>query len=242
MDNNISDLLNKALSNPEMMNKITTLLPVVSSIIGGESNRENKKIVETTVLPDKTSSSEAQPPPSAPVQNQISIEHLIADENVISAFKNLITAINSAQNGHTYANNSSVPDAADKESKLGELLSSLTGSKADNTDKSDAVSASALGNILGSLLSSQQKSNTDITTSEDETSETLNDGGGNVEKALESLTKLSAVTGPEKDERVRLLLALKPFLKDERQGKVDTAIKYMSVAKILNVFGKNGFV
>jgi len=234
MDNNISELLNKTLSNPEMLDKIAAILPAVSTLMGGNND---KKVVETTALPDKTSNPEPQenqqtsPPPQ---NHRISPEQVIANENVTTAFKNLIIAINAAQN-------SSEPKT--------DSTGSTEASNSNNTDKSDTVSASVLGNILGSLLSGSNSNKTqdsstpaEASNASGETSESTPNSENGIEKKLDSLKKFSNVTGPEKDERVKLLLALKPFLKDERQGKVDTAIKYMSVAKILNLFGKNGFV
>ena len=251
MDNNISELLNKVLSNPEMLDKVTSMLPAVSALMGGD---KDKKVVETTALPDKQENSgeqdNSQPSPPPQTQN-ISIEQLIVNENVVSAFKNLIIAINTAQNPQSDTvtqsnpnslNNSNVPNGNNTiESKLGDLLASLSANKSDDTsNKNDAVSASTLGNILGSLISNTKPNG--IANGGEDTAEFQSEDNNGAEKALESLKKFSAITGPEKDERVKLLLALKPFLKDERQGKVDTAVKYMSVAKIINLFGKNGFV
>ncbi|MCL2095334.1 MAG: hypothetical protein FWH10_00350 [Oscillospiraceae bacterium] len=63
-----------------------------------------------------------------------------------------------------------------------------------------------------------------------------------IEKTLDTLKNFSSATSPESDNRSKLLLALKPFLKDGRKTKIDTAIKYMNAAKIITMFGKNGFV
>ena len=63
-----------------------------------------------------------------------------------------------------------------------------------------------------------------------------------IEKTLDTLKNFSSATNPESDNRSKLLLALKPFLKDTRKTKIDTAIKYMNAAKIISLFGKNGFV
>ena len=63
-----------------------------------------------------------------------------------------------------------------------------------------------------------------------------------IEKTLDTLKNFTKATSPEADNRSKLLLALKPFLKDERKNKIDTAIKYMNAAKIISLFGKNGFV
>ena len=66
----------------------------------------------------------------------------------------------------------------------------------------------------------------------------VNNGGEIKSEAIPAISKVS----PENDRRAKLLLALKPFLKEGRQTKIDTAIKYMNAAKIINMFGKNGFV
>ena len=63
-----------------------------------------------------------------------------------------------------------------------------------------------------------------------------------IEKTLDTLKNFSSATSPENDHRSRLLLALKPFMKDERKTKIDIAIKYMNAAKLINLFGKNGYV
>jgi len=63
-----------------------------------------------------------------------------------------------------------------------------------------------------------------------------------IEKTLDTLKNFSSATSPESDHRLKLLLALKPFMKDGRKSKIDSAIKYMNAAKIIKMFGKNGFV
>ena len=69
-----------------------------------------------------------------------------------------------------------------------------------------------------------------------------NNNNSTIEKTLDTLKNFSSATSPESDHRLKLLLALKPFLKDGRKTKIDHAIKYMNAAKIINIFGKNGFV
>ena len=70
----------------------------------------------------------------------------------------------------------------------------------------------------------------------------INNTEDKIEKTLDTLKNFSSVTSPESDNRLKLLLALKPFLKDSRKNKIDSAIKYMNAAKIITMFGKNGFV
>ncbi|GHV12657.1 hypothetical protein FACS1894219_06000 [Clostridia bacterium] len=63
-----------------------------------------------------------------------------------------------------------------------------------------------------------------------------------IERATQALGKIREVTAPEANDHAKLLLALKPFLKENRRSKIDTAVKYMNAAKILKTFGKDGFV
>ena len=42
--------------------------------------------------------------------------------------------------------------------------------------------------------------------------------------------------GNESSEKANLLRSLKPFLKEERQGKVDKAIQLMNMSKIISLF------
>ncbi len=47
---------------------------------------------------------------------------------------------------------------------------------------------------------------------------------------------LSAANRREQNEKARLLLAIKPFLRENRQSKVDNAIKLMNISGVLSVF------
>ena len=74
MDSNISDLLGGVLSNPDMMDKVKTLLPLVSQM----------------VKPD----GQAQQP--APIGHAPPPQNIMADANVAAALQNLIAAISAA--------------------------------------------------------------------------------------------------------------------------------------------------
>ncbi len=47
---------------------------------------------------------------------------------------------------------------------------------------------------------------------------------------------LSAANSKEQNEKAKLLMSLKPFLREERRGKVDKAIQLMNMSKVLSVF------
>ena len=178
MDGGISDVLNGVLSNPDALNKIMALMPAVAQMMngGGSNNINTEKIID-----------------AAPVnanKPDISADNLMANAEVMTALKNLITAISNTAS----ANNNA------------EL-------------KPEAIPAVSIPNV-------PVNNNTE----------------NKIEKTLDTLKNFSSATSPESDHRLRLLLALKPFLKEGRQTKIDSAIKYMNAAKIINMFGKNGFV
>ena len=227
MDGGISNMISSVLSNPDALNQIMTLMPAVTQMMnsGGSNNQTNpnpnsnqtpEKIVETTAV-NKS---------DAPGSNisAISAESLMANEKVMNALKNLIIALNDASVEKPAINNI----------------------ENNSPNNNDAVMASAFQNInpdsisnIANMLNSALKSQGNNTTQENN----VNNTSGGIEKTLNDTFKnFSSVTNPESDHKSKLLLALKPFLRDARQTKIDTAIKYMNAAKLFNQFGKNGFV
>ena len=83
MDSNISDLLNGVLSNPEMMNKVKTLLPVVSQMIKSGDNPGTPPPAQLIQ-------------PAAPQADANQANNIMADANVAAAVQNLIAALGSA--------------------------------------------------------------------------------------------------------------------------------------------------
>lgn len=47
---------------------------------------------------------------------------------------------------------------------------------------------------------------------------------------------LSLSNSDNENEKAKLLLSLKPFLKEERRDKVDKAVKLMNISKIISAF------
>lgn len=83
MDANMADLIGGVLSNPEMMNKVKTLLPLVSQMVKSD-----------TPQPVENAVSQIHP---APVINQpVQPANIMFDENVADAIQNLIAALSSA--------------------------------------------------------------------------------------------------------------------------------------------------
>ena len=77
-----------------------------------------------------------------------------------------------------------------------------------------------------------------------ETSEAKQDGGlfGNLDPSM-LLTMMSLFESLNKpDDSERLLLALKPLLREENQRKVDSAVKFMKIFALLPVLKESGML
>ncbi len=48
--------------------------------------------------------------------------------------------------------------------------------------------------------------------------------------------KIMSLSGNNENDKAKLLLSLKPFLKEERKSKVDKAVQLMNISKIISVF------
>ena len=192
MDSNLSDLIGGVLSNPEMLNKVMTLMPIVTQMMNSDSSDNNppQQVAQSNQV--------AQP---APVSQDKTPETLMANENVAAALKNLISALYSANSAPI---------------------------------QTQIVEPEPVGTVETTAANDTPQPNDTILTSAN--------NANNIEKTLDTLKNISSATSPDSDHRAKLLLALKPFLKDGRQTKVDTAIKYINAAKLFTMFGKNGFV
>lgn len=75
-------------------------------------------------------------------------------------------------------------------------------------------------------------------TPEANSEETQQDGGLNLDPSmLLKLGKIMSLSGENtENDKAKLLLSLKPFLKDERKNKVDKAVQLMNMSKIISVF------
>jgi len=235
MDGGITEMINGVLSNPDALSKIMTLMPAVAQMMngGGSNNLNNinslnapnqekqEKIVETTAVNK-----------SGAANGGISAENLMANEKVMSAFKNLLAALNEANE-----TNETPPNDGDGVPASSFQNANNTNNNNNNNNNINADNIANIASMLGSAMKSQGNGGSPADGINH--SQTENSG---IEKTLDTLKNFTSATNPENDHKSKLLLALKPFLKDGRKTKIDTAIKYMNAAKIINLFGKNGFV
>ena len=101
---------------------------------------------------------------------------------------------------------------------LGDTLKGLLGDNAD--DK--------LGSIMSALnIDSSQPA--------------PSSGGISPELMMQAQGLLKSLTSAGGDSRSNLLMSLKPYMREERRGMIDNAVKLLNIAKLAQLFGNGGF-
>lgn len=86
-------------------------------------------------------------------------------------------------------------------------------------------------NILSSLSSNSSEGNKERKT---EDKDSL---GVDFETIMKMKMVMEKMKGNGDDPRAKLLLSLKPYLKDSRKDKIDQYIKLFSMSKVMEIFG-----
>ena len=104
-----------------------------------------------------------------------------------------------------------------------ELIKTLMGMLGDNPEQKIAAALSSLGIDGGEEEKAPEP-------------QPKEEAGLELDALLQIGNLISQVNG--EDERARLLLALKPFISEERRPKIDTAVKLLKLAKMAEAAGK----
>lgn len=117
--------------------------------------------------------------------------------------------------------------------KIGELLS-------------DEESVKQLTDIARMLMSDSSSGTDDSICDEESSVSAEADSSGSTDGVpdIGSLLKLTSLMSAfsQKDKNSELLLALRPHLNDEKQKKVDKAIKMLKLIAVLNIARENGLL
>ena len=115
--------------------------------------------------------------------------------------------------------------------KIGELLS----------DEESVKQLSELAQMF--MNGSEGEASAEETKADEELSENVDEQeGSGVDFDFGSLLKFTEIMGAMKDKNSELLLALKPHLKEDRQQRVDKAIKMMKLLAIWNIVRDTGLL
>lgn len=102
-----------------------------------------------------------------------------------------------------------------------------------NIDK-DSISPDVINNLLSMINTTTTNNNT---SSAEEEPHKGSSSSGSID--IETILKMKSIIekmNSHEDPRSNLLLSLKPYLKESRQGKVDQYIQLLNMSKILEVF------
>lgn len=215
MDGGIGDLLNVFLNNPEMMKKASDLLSRLSADNNASVPEENNQ----TAVP---AMAQATPPPSDPQQNAGTARNDVPQTETPSPEQNSIGNMSGDQ--------------------LAAMVSSVMSALGMNAGGQTAAPQSDPPQDVPPSAEPHAAQETTVSPPQNGNGATPASANFDIEKALGVLKNVSAETSPQKDNRIQLLLSLKPFMKDGRKQKIDMAVKYLNAAKVFNMFGKNGFI
>lgn len=136
----------------------------------------------------------------------------------------------------------SMLNGANIPSDLQNVLSNMASSnKNDNSSSNNnSISPETINNLMSMLnsknSSTSNSSNTDNNSSRDSSQNSSN----NID--FETIMKFKSIMdkmNSKDDPRSKLLISLKPYLKESRKNKVDQYIQFLNMSKIIDIFSKS---
>lgn len=108
---------------------------------------------------------------------------------------------------------------------------------------SDEESMKQLSELASSLFSSPEGEGTGEESESIKEEKKEDDSGGGMDFDFSKLLMMGQVMNSvSNDKNTELLIALKPLLKEERQAKVDKAVKMLKLFAVFNVLKENGML
>lgn len=149
------------------------------------------------------------------------IKNMMNNGSIPKDLQNIISSMNSSNdNNNSSSNNSSISPET-----ISNLMSMLNGSLGTPTPT---------GSTEGSSSKTSNNSN--------ENSNQNNNNSNNLGIDFETIMKFKSIMdkmNSKDDPRSRLLISLKPYLKDSRKNKVDQYIQFLNMSKVIDVFSKS---
>lgn len=122
---------------------------------------------------------------------------------------------------------------------MSEILNKLS-SMMNNQENKEGDNSSVSGNssISPEIISNMVKMLGAKNNSEDKNTEESSNSAPNID--FETIMKLKNIfdkMNSKDDPRTKLLLALKPYLKESRKEKVEQYIQFFNISKVIDIFG-----
>lgn len=111
-------------------------------------------------------------------------------------------------------------------------------------DLSDLIKNFSNSNIdmnkVNNLLSSLKSTDKSSTSNDSSSSESTSGNNIDITTMLKIKEMMDKINSSHNDKRSNLLLALKPYLRESRQTKLDQYIKLLNMAPLLEMFKNDG--
>lgn len=111
-------------------------------------------------------------------------------------------------------------------------------------DLSDLIKNFSNSNIdmnkVNNLLSSLKSTDKSSTSNDSSSSESTSGNNIDITTMLKIKEMMDKINSSHNDKRSNLLLALKPYLRESRQTKLDQYIKLLNMAPLLEIFKNDG--
>lgn len=127
-------------------------------------------------------------------------------------------------------NNGNIPD------EFQNIISNMNSSNS-NTDsnKNGGISPEAINNLVSML----NKNNTSDTAKDDSTNNSSNSGYNIDFETIMKFKNIMDKMNSKDDPRSKLLISLKPYLKDNKKNKIDQYIQFLNISRVMDMFTKS---
>lgn len=122
---------------------------------------------------------------------------------------------------------------------MSEILNKLTSMMNNNNKDTDSSEVSGSPSISPETISTMVQMLGSKNNSESNNDNADNNSGPNID--FETIMKFKTVfdkMNNKNDPRAKLLLALKPYLKESRKEKVEQYIQFFNISQVIDIFGK----
>ncbi len=127
-------------------------------------------------------------------------------------------------------NNGNIPD------EFQNIISNMNSSNS-NTDsnKNSGISPEAINNLVSML----NKNNTSDTAKDDSTNNSSNSSYNIDFETIMKFKNIMDKMNSKDDPRSKLLISLKPYLKDNKKNKIDQYIQFLNISRVMDMFTKS---
>lgn len=128
-------------------------------------------------------------------------------------------------------NNGNIPE------EFQNIISNMNSSNSntDSSNKNSGISPEAISNLVSML----NKNNTSDNTKNDSNDDSSNSGYNIDFETIMKFKNIMDKMNSKDDPRSKLLISLKPYLKDNKKNKIDQYIQFLNISRVMEMFTKS---